>query len=259
MKIGLCSDLHLEGRAPDFVIPDGLDMLIIAGDIHVGLAGMEWAATLDQECVIYPFGNHEYYHNSFDRLNELAETTALDMRASGKANLYWAGPEPKTLTVGDKKIIYCTLWTDYLYDGEASQKQCMMLAEKAMNDHRLIRMKDGMFMPDDALHINQASKEYIMEAVVHHGRENCIVATHHSPTGVNANPKHVGDLLNGAFQNDWSNWLADHGPALWCYGHTHWDVDFTIGETRVVSRQRGYVRERLANGQGAFEVAVIEV
>ena len=259
MRIGLCSDLHLEGRAQDFTIPDDLDVLFIAGDIHVGLAGMEWAATLKQKCIIYPFGNHEYYHHDFNRLNKLAEATALDMRESDKSQIYVAGPEPKTLSLGDKKIIYCTLWTDYMFNGEENQDICMLLSAKALNDHRIIQVGDRLFTTEDALQYNQIAKNYIMDAVKEHGRENCIVVTHHSPSGININPKFAGDMLNGAFHNDWSEWINDNGPALWCYGHTHWDVDFTLGDTRIVSRQRGYRRERAANGQDEFEVAVIEI
>ena len=30
-----------------------------------------------------------------------------------------------------------------------------------------------------------------------------------------------------------------HGPTLWVHGHTHWNCDYRLGETRIVTNQRG--------------------
>ena len=46
MKLHILSDLHVEFG--DFVIPDvGADLIILAGDSHVGTRGVRWA--LDQK------------------------------------------------------------------------------------------------------------------------------------------------------------------------------------------------------------------
>jgi len=37
-------------------------------------------------------------------------------------------------------------------------------------------------------------------------------------------------------------------PNLWVFGHTHGNVDITLGETRIVSNQRGYIPEAPSEG-----------
>ena len=34
---------------------------------------------------------------------------------------------------------------------------------------------------------------------------------------------------------------------LWIHGHTHFNVDYKIGQTRVITNQRGYVDSLSAN------------
>jgi len=61
MKLHILSDLHTEFA--DFSPPDtNADIVILAGDIGVGLGGIEWAARrFPRAPVIYVPGNHEFY------------------------------------------------------------------------------------------------------------------------------------------------------------------------------------------------------
>ena len=61
MKIHILSDLHTEFA--EFSPPDtDADVVVLAGDIGVGLGGIEWAASkFPKVPVIYVPGNHEYY------------------------------------------------------------------------------------------------------------------------------------------------------------------------------------------------------
>lgn len=66
MNVLLLSDLHLEN--PSFVpypniddIPENVDVVALAGDIHVGTQGVAWAQKhLSQWPVLYVPGNHEF-------------------------------------------------------------------------------------------------------------------------------------------------------------------------------------------------------
>jgi len=56
------SDLHNEfGEFTDFADPDDYDVVLLAGDIDLGLAGVGWANTMFKKPVMYVTGNHEYY------------------------------------------------------------------------------------------------------------------------------------------------------------------------------------------------------
>ena len=39
-------------------------------------------------------------------------------------------------------------------------------------------------------------------------------------------------------------------PELWICGHTHYNVDFIFGETRILSNQGGYPHETFAERRG---------
>ena len=65
MKIQYLSDLHIETCPFEYEDCD-VDVVILAGDIHVGRRGVEWALeTIKDRPVIYVLGNHEYYKHSF--------------------------------------------------------------------------------------------------------------------------------------------------------------------------------------------------
>jgi hypothetical protein len=70
MKIQVLSDLHLE-FAP-LEIPDvGADVVVLAGDIDIGLKGVRFAIDkLAGRRVIYVAGNHEYYGKAIPHLTD---------------------------------------------------------------------------------------------------------------------------------------------------------------------------------------------
>lgn len=74
MKILVLSDLHLEfGKlAPvhkDRRIDEGVDVVVLAGDIAEGVQGILWAReTFVTKEIVYVAGNHEFYDNNVDSL-----------------------------------------------------------------------------------------------------------------------------------------------------------------------------------------------
>jgi hypothetical protein len=63
-------------------------------------------------------------------------------------------------------------------------------------------------------------------------------------------------VLNGAFVSDIETFIASSRVPLWIHGHTHYCVDYTVGETRVLSNQRGYPDELLPGFEPGFVVEV---
>ena len=58
MRIQFLSDIHLE-VAPYAPPATGADFVVLAGDIHNGAAGIEWARERFSVPVLYVAGNHE--------------------------------------------------------------------------------------------------------------------------------------------------------------------------------------------------------
>ena len=79
MKLHILSDLHVEFG--DFMVPDvGADIVVLAGDTHVGNRGLRWVLDHDLQIpVIYVLGNHEFYRDRFpgliDQLKQEADGT----------------------------------------------------------------------------------------------------------------------------------------------------------------------------------------
>ncbi len=66
--------------APADIPPTNADVVVLAGDIHLGPKGCEWARKqFPDKPVIYVPGNHEYYKHS---LPELVETLKAEMDGS---------------------------------------------------------------------------------------------------------------------------------------------------------------------------------
>ena len=68
MKIQILSDLHIE--IEEFKISEtGCDVIVLAGDIHVGDKGVSWAIqNIKSKPVLYVLGNHEFYGKAYQRL-----------------------------------------------------------------------------------------------------------------------------------------------------------------------------------------------
>lgn len=94
MLIQLLSDLHFEfhrdsGRSfVESLDPDGVDVLVLAGDISVG---EDLPGALDLLCrrfhgsaVIYVHGNHEFYGSRLESVRQLTRQAA-----SSNRNLSW--------------------------------------------------------------------------------------------------------------------------------------------------------------------------
>jgi len=89
MKIQILSDLHNEFLRSSYINSDfkwkgrieniGADLIILAGDIDVGIQGIEWAIEESERLkmpVIYVAGNHEFYNHEMNCLkNELVNLT----------------------------------------------------------------------------------------------------------------------------------------------------------------------------------------
>ena len=89
-----------------------------------------------------------------------------------------------------------------------------------------------------------------------HDPSRTIVVTHHAPSSRSIPPNNVGDVLSAAFASDLDLMIQASRIPLWIHGHTHYNVDYKIGVTRIYSNQRGYPSE-MARG---FELGrIIEI
>ncbi len=238
-RVAIYSDLHLEFEdwAPPAV---AADLVILAGDIHTGVQGIEWAKQTFTAPVVYVAGNHEFYGHELDRLPD-----ALREAAAGSHVHLLDG---ERIEIAGLSVAGVTLWTDY-DGGDAATRD---MARRAMADHELITIArtERRALPDDMLVRHRFARDWLAALP-----PTDIVVTHHAPSHRSVSPRFRGHFLNGAFASHLDALIEAMAPRLWVHGHMHDARDYAIGATRVLCNPRGYPRE-----QGDFdETLVVEL
>ncbi len=233
MKLHVLSDLHVEFG--DFSVPDvGADLIILAGDTHVGSRGLRWV--LDQGLrvpVIYVLGNHEFYRDKFpgliDKLKKEAEGTNVHVL------------ENDSFEFGGFRFFGCTLWTDMALLG--NPEIAMAAAAGGMNDYRLIRNSKtySRLRPIDTVAWHKSSVKKLREFLEASDPEKSVVVMHSCPSIKSIPERYRNHQLTPAFATNMESLIHHYQPCLWIHGHTHDSFNYEIGKTRIVCNPRGYV------------------
>jgi Icc-related predicted phosphoesterase len=264
MKIHIVSDLHLDmGKIMPDSFPGG-ELLILAGDItearslklyedekYAEMANMPYTQLtnkerinkwLMEECgkkyknVIYVLGNHEHYHETYDK-------TLAHAKKNVPANFHFL--EQDHILIDDTVFLCATLWTD-MNRGDPLTKQSL---KYSMNDFMCVRKIKGAdyakFTPSDAEAIHHRTLQYFktIMSLPLYADKKIVVVSHHAPCSLSIAQQYKADfLMNGGFYSELSEFILDHPRIqLWIHGHTHTAFDYMIGDdTRVVCNPRGY-------------------
>lgn len=221
MDIRFMSDLHFEfhrdgGKSFVASLPDGGDVLVVAGDIgNVANGsfqrGLSHLAERFKDIVVV-LGNHEYYG-----------ATPSDVAAACRnlpANVHLLNRG--TVTISGVRFVGCTLWYP---DGPMN-----FAAEKGWSDFAAIKGARP-FIYDEA----RKDAKFLRSTV----RPGDVVVTHYLPSHACVAPNYRGNPTNIFFVHPVDDVIGD--AAVWIHGHTHDTVDKTLGDTRVVCNPFGYV------------------
>ncbi len=241
--------------SPLRVTPEEADFVVLTGDIHVGAAGVRWAAaTYEGLPVFYVPGNHEAYGSDLNEVLRLMREAAAETPNVRILERDVATLEVRGYTV---RIVGATLWTNYELNGsdEESKEEAMNAAAFMMNDHRRITVAGRTFTPADALQLHQDTCAWLEERLAEEtGADFTILAVHHGVARPSVAKQYEGDDLSPAFVSDLAAMIHRLRPDVVAHGHTHHPVDYRIGDTRVVSAQKGYPGEL-----GDFAPLIIEL
>ena len=247
MKIRVLSDLHLEFA--DWAPPKSdEDVVVLAGDIHEGVKGIEWARKhFPLTPVIYVPGNHEYY----DR--ELIEHLEA-MRAEGRKHSVDV-LDGDDLVLGGVRFLGATCWTDYELHGQGTAViRAMYGAARGMEDHQVISLGWHAVHPNDLLAIHRERVAWLEQRLAAKFPGPTVAITHHAPSPRSVARQFHGSLLSPSFASDLTRLMglprvppvvtdaipAPVTPALWIHGHMHQSYDYMECDTRVVCNPRGY-------------------
>ncbi len=235
VRIRVLSDLHIEFN--DWQPPAAeADVVVLAGDIHVGVRGVEWARErFPNQPVVYVPGNHEFYRS---RMQDLHET----LREAG-ARLGVTVLNADEAVLDGTRFLGATLWADFaLYGSQPLQiARAMTIAASAMNDYRRIRYGDEEpFTPLHSRDIHLEQVQWLEKKLAEPFAGHTVVVTHFLPHPESIHPRWQGSLLNPAFASDLTH-LVRPPVSLWIHGHTHESRDYVVNGTRVVCNPRGYI------------------
>jgi Icc-related predicted phosphoesterase len=238
--------------------------------------------------VVYVAGNHEHYHGDFKYT-----LSDLKMKLGRHPNLHILDKE--VFQLGDYKFVGSTLWTDMNKEDPLTLyhiKQMMNDFRCVKNSNRevsyktyqpinkpvgvtdedflalphekrfttVFKTKPAVFCPEDAVEEHKKSLEYIKfivsEAKPH---EKVVVVGHHTPSLRSCAEKYNNDpTMNGGYHSSLDDFIMDHPQiALWTHGHTHENMDYMIGDTRVFCNPRGYAG--WDDTAASFQLKVLEV
>lgn len=253
-RLHLLSDLHLEFEPFDMPSVNA-DVLVLAGDIGVGLQGVEAAIEWAQDRpVAYVPGNHEYYRQTWpthlERMRKASQGSSVHIL------------DRDQLIVNGARILGCTLWTDFGLFGESRAIHSQLAVGRRMKDYKSIRRdSDGSHLrPDDTREENARSIRWIRSQLAQPFDGETVVVTHHAPSLKSLDLARHGadDPLNPAYASH-LDYLFGTGINLWVHGHTHYCVDYVLNGTRVVSNARGYPDDVHRPATGFDPDLVVEV
>jgi hypothetical protein len=187
-------------------------------------------------------GNHEYYGTV---IQDVERTGAA---AAAGSNVFLLNPGIAVL--GGIRFVGATLWTDYMLFGCEGFAQAMAEASVGLNDHRVIRTRNGCkpghsrpFTPEDAFSRHQFDRDWLEARLEEPFDGPTVVVSHHCPSPRSVPERFRADPMSPAFSSDLEAIILRHQPDLWIHGHTHDSFDYTIGRTRVICNPAGYSHE----------------
>lgn len=235
MNLHILNDLHVEFE--DFEPPaSNADVVILAGDIGVGIGGLRWsAARFPDKPVIYVPGNHEFYHHDIALIDEL--------KADAPANIHLLDDDQ--VVIDEVRFLGSILWADFALFGEADKFLAMQTAQQRMSDFSIIQNHGRQFTPEDAVRLHTASREWLTAMLGEPFDGKTVVVTHHAPSFKSVHPRYMRDLLTPAFASNLENLMNGDQVALWIHGHMHDSFDYEVYGARVVCNPRGYAPNAL--------------
>lgn len=240
MKFQLYSDIHIETRGYFSVPKLDSDLIILAGDIDVGLEGLMWAeelTRLHKKPVIYIAGNHEYYRHDFEILTQQMRDYAVQFD-----QLIFL--EKDEFIFGGVRFLGTTLWTNYFHElGDIEREKNILILDDALYDHKFIRHRSEAFSAQRAYEEHLVSERWLRERLMEPFDGKTVVITHHAPS-FRCNHIDFGmNLYSPGFASNLDELVAM--TDVWCYGHTHSNLDIQLGQCRLISNQTGYRKEKI--------------
>ncbi|MFT3850288.1 MAG: metallophosphoesterase family protein [Propionivibrio sp.] len=274
MKLHILSDLHFEFQkwpARIDVNEIDADVTILAGDIGIGLQGIQWALDHFRRPVIYVMGNHEYYGQ-----RPMAKTLEKAKQKCAETHVHLLHDDCSV--IDGVRFLGTTLWTDFALFGIESREAMMTNARATMTDYTVIygvrrgrviepgvslRRQGDLITPQTTLALHEKGRQFlekqltITENADGNAWKATVVVSHHAPSTrslVDPSARSPDDAAYGSHLES-----LIQKTNLWVHGHTHKASDYRVGASRVVCNPRGYKDSGSEAVEGFDPCYVVEV
>lgn len=239
MKIAVHSDLHTEYSLCELENLAAADVLILAGDIGDTSSLPHFFSRLRKQApqlaVLYILGNHDRW--GMDWAQGIAKHRAIAQEYDIQLL------ENQALVIDE--VLFCgtTLWTNFALAQE--QEASIAWAAQNIPDFRYIYRQGKPFTIQDMLHEHQQALQFLHSALTETSTvRKKVVISHFVPARELVAEKYQrssAEFIKSAY---WTSDLPEiyRLADMWIYGHSHDNIELTIGQTRFVSNQRGYHR-----------------
>jgi len=258
MKIHLISDIHNEIQSVNTPMPVDTDVVVLAGDIHAGVEGVDWAQNNygTDVPIVYVAGNHEFYQHDLSLVKEITE-------AAAGTNVHFL--DNGSTVIDGVRFIGSTLWTSF---NDWSDQKTINFLHDNMNDYG--RIKGVFFFDEDKNRMVEAQKfdpalteklfaenhfrlrpvmtyllhkeamRYLEKSVEEEFDGKTVLLTHHAPSY-----KSVGDdklAYEDGYATSLEYFICKHKASIdvWFHGHLHKPVHYWIDGVPIVSNPRDY-------------------
>lgn len=235
MQIQLISDIHIErGFNYRLIKNTGSDVLVLAGDVGVGVhltnRVLQHFADIFPY-VIYVFGNHEFYSSDMNHTKTQIKESVYHL-----SNVHIL--DASSVIINNVKFVGATLWTNF----KNGDPNVIWESSRYISDFQYISKNGKPFTPMDAINEFTRDAAFIKSEVSSTRDMQCVVVTHFLPSfACIASQYRDSGNLNYYFASELGNEIAmmDNVP-FWMFGHTHYNIDVTIGQTRCIANPYGY-------------------
>lgn len=265
-----------------------------SGPTYAKVMAKEYREFFDHVCrefpqVVYIMGNHEHYSG------DVAHTYNLLKYNLDYGNLHIL--EKECWKYNDVTFVGGTLWTDMGREDSLAMSYAqgaMNDFREVLNSNRMVvrnvpiyeknplwtddgknggqynkdatgsmirigyksKEEPARWTPEDSVLDHKRMLSYIDHATRDPGKY--VVVSHHCPSELSVSEVYKGNLLNAAFRSQLDEFIeARPQIKYWLHGHTHYNFDYGIGDTRVVCNPRGYVgHEAMADH---FKIQYLEI
>lgn len=246
MKIRVLSDLHLNHR-PFTYVDRGEDVVVLAGDIHVGVAAVEWAMSIESAVpIIYVPGNHEFEYAAYDELVHDLQHRARHSCVNVLHN--------QSVVIDRVRFMGGPMWTDMNVFGKSEQWFATKAVRENVSDYKTIVKVEGtkrtQWTTDTLLQQHRefcrwANTELSASRHPADSFDKTVMVTHFAPHFDSVPEKFKRSLTTAYFASDMTRYMQDID--MWVHGHIHTFCDYTLSHTpkntRVVCNPRGYTTE----------------